>query len=375
MKTDVSNEDKRYNYNRKPEILDDFWNDCVEQKERKKNNTTKNNQKTRSNDLYHHHIQYNPSKGRNTNNNYNKKSNLRNYHSIKFFNRKYRANNYIKYSKQRGRRFSPSTEKFLIKLYNKYPSFVEEMKEQEDKKIKRQNALMRCLGLYAYGLELQKSMKISKENNERKREKDDISKCTFKPKLNRKISYLNNKINNNNNRLYQNNLKKFVNKSVDNLRKKENKNFDKEEYTFKPELITDPKAVERMFKNKRKQNKTITDENAEFILRYTKARDEYLIRRFKTMYRKDENYDYSFISLTKRLCNKQYRNYLNVNNTVFLYGETINNNDNLHSSIADFKGLSMYSEIPYQKNSKNQNYIIGLRKNLHSLDLNETDEH
>ena len=44
-----------------------------------------------------------------------------------------------------------------------------------------------------------------------------------------------------------------------------------------------------MFRNSRNINKTISDdkENAEFILRYTKARDEYLIRRFKKMYRKN----------------------------------------------------------------------------------------
>ena len=47
---------------------------------------------------------------------------------------------------------------------------------------------MRCLGLYAYGLELKKSMKLSQENNEKLKEKEDISKCTFKPKLNKKNS-------------------------------------------------------------------------------------------------------------------------------------------------------------------------------------------
>jgi hypothetical protein len=250
---------------------------------------------------------------------------------------------------------------------------MEEMKEEEVKKMKRQNAMMRCLGLYAYGLELQKSMKISKENNERKREKDDISKCTFKPKTNKKVGYLNDKIDINRKHC-QNNVKKFLNRSVDNLRKKDKKSTCKEEYTFKPELVTNQKVLERMFRNRRKQNKTLSDENAEFFLRYTKARDEYLIKKFKKMYRKDENYDYSLYSLTKRLCNKQYRNYLNVNNTVLLFGETIASNDNIHSSIADFKGLSIYNEIPYQKKTKNQNYIISLRKNLHSLDLNETEE-
>ena len=40
-----------------------------------------------------------------------------------------------------------------------------------------------------------------------------------------------------------------------------------------------------MLRKWKNQNKTISNEkkNAEFILRYTKARDEYLIKRFKKM--------------------------------------------------------------------------------------------
>ena len=259
--------------------------------------------------MTNHHIQYNPSQEKNGNNNLNKKSNIRAYHSVKLFNPKNKENNIMNSSSNNNNnnnhhKLSPLTEKFLSHLYIKYPSFIEEKKEKEDKKIKSKNALMRCLGLYAYGLELQKSMKLSKENNEKQKEKEDISKCTFKPKLNKKISYLDDKINygGNNKRLYQNNLKKYINKSVDNYKK--NHNIDTEEYTFKPEFISNPKALERMFRNKRKHNKTLSDEYAEFILRYTKARDEYLIRRFKKMYRKDFNYDYSLLSLTKRLCNR-----------------------------------------------------------------------
>ena len=389
MKTEASFQDRRYIYNPKPEMLDDFWNDCVELKEKKQNN--RNNkinsqmgeygQKLKSNNQnnnFYQHTQYHPSQGRNL----NKKSNIRGYRSVKFFNPKNRPNN-INGSNNNfnnsSNKLNSSTEKFLVNLYNKHPSFIEEMKEKENQKIKRKNALMRCLGLYAYGLELQKSMKISKENNERQKEKEDISKCTFKPKLNKKISYLDDDktiYEGTKNRLYQNNLKKYVNRSVDNIHKKKNNNYDSEEYTFKPELFCDSKAVERMLRKWRNQNKTISDEkeNAEFILRYTKARDEYLIKRFKKMYRKDDNYDYSLLTLTRRLCNKQYRNYLNVNNTILLFGETITPTNYLHSSIADFRGLSLYNETPEQKQSKNDNYIIGLRRNLHSLDLTETGE-
>ena len=132
-----------------------------------------------------------------------------------------------------------------------------------------------------------------------------------------------------------------------------------------------------MLRKWKNRNKTISNEkkNAEFILRYTKARDEYLIKRFKKMYRKDDNYDYSLLTLTRRLCNKQYRNYLNVNNTILLFGETISPDNQIHSSIADFRGLTVQNEIPEQKKtSKNNNYVIGLRRNLHNLDLNEEEQ-
>ena len=185
-------------------------------------------------------------------------------------------------------------------------------------------------------------------------------KCTFKPKLNEKISYLDDKIYyaRGIDRLY--NPKKFLNKSLDNIHNNNNNknninksDDDMRECTFKPRFESNPKILEKMFNNKIKRNKTIDDD---FILRYTKARDENLIKNFKRMYRKDDNYDKSLLSLTKRLCNKEYRNYLNVNNTILLFGETISPNNYLHSSIADFRGLSQYNEIP-EKKTKKDNYI------------------
>ena len=168
--------------------------------------------------------------------------------------------------------------------------------------------------------------------------------------------------------------KKTMNLKQFNIANKYNSNEDFEECTFKPKFESDPKACEKLFKNKRKKNKDISEYrgNAEFFLRYTKARDEYLIKRFRKMYRKDDSYDNSLISLTKRLCNKHYRNYLNVNNKIPLFGETISPDSQIYSSIVDFRGLSFQNDIPEQKNAKNKNdYIIGLRRNLHSLDLNE----
>ena len=258
-------------------------------------------------------------------------------------------------------------EKYLENIYSKHPSYIEEKKEEENNKLKRKNALIRCFGLYSYGLELQKTKKMNKENSNRQKIENDMSQCTFKPKLNKKILYLDDKIyyKRGLNRLYD--PKKFLNISLDNIYNNNLKNDS--ECTFKPKLESSGKSLGKMF------NKTIdAEENAKFYLRYTKARDEYLIKRFKKMSRKDDNYDKSLLTLTKRLCNKEYRNYLNVNNTILLFGETRNQNDNLNSSIANFKGLSYYNDKSGEKQTKKDNYILGLRQNLLSLDLNENNE-
>ena len=251
------------------------------------------------------------------------------------------------------------------------------MKNEEIKKIKRKSALNRCLGLYSYGLALQKNLKENKENSENQRKKNDISLCTFKPKINKKILYLDDKhiTKGKYNRLYNNKNKKG--KSMENLRNNNenlNKKDDFEECTFKPKLLRDPTELDKIVKQRRKNKKSISEkrENEEFILRYTKARDEYLIRRFKKLYKKDDSYDNSLLSLTKRLCNQQYKNYLNVNNTILLFGETINTNNFIHSSIADFRGLTIVNTIP-EKKKKKINYVVGLRKNLHNIDLNESE--
>ena len=48
-----------------------------------------------------------------------------------------------------------------------------------------------------------------------------------------------------------------------------------------------------------------------------------MIKRFKKLYRKDDSYDYYLNTLTSRVGNNEYKNTLNVNNIIPLYGETI----------------------------------------------------
>ena len=371
MKTETSEKEKKNIMNiSKPEILDDFWKDCMDQKEKKYIKNNSNSKITQKNNKLNITTE---------NENQIKSLNNKNYINSILFEPQSKSNININSNRNKNK-------KYLMKIYNKHPSFIEEIKNQEIKKIKSKNALNRCLGLYSYGLELQKNMKLNKENSENERKKNDIKLCTFKPKINRKILYIDDKniIKGKYNRLYNNNKssqknlnnsKKQKGKSMENIRNSNylNDNKDFEECTFKPKFVKNPSQIEKIIKH-RKNNKSISErrENEEFILRYTKARDEYLIRRFKKLYRKDDSYDNSLLSLTKRLCNQQYKNYLNVNNTILLFGETINTNNFIHSSIADFRGLTIANTVP-EKKKKKIDYVIGLRKNLHDIDLNESD--
>jgi hypothetical protein len=355
----------------KPEILDDFWKDCIDQKDKKYNSNTKSNQKSNELNII--------TEIDNQKQSFNNKS----YINAILFDPQ--SHNILNLNSHRNKS-SEKNKKYLMKIYNKHSSFIEEIKNQKIKKIKSKNALNRCLSLYSYGLELQKNMKLNKENSENERKKNDIKLCTFKPKINRKILYIDDKniIKGKYNRLYNNNKsseknlnnsKKQKGKSMENIRNSNylNDNKDFEECTFKPKFVKNPSQIEKIIKH-RKNKKSISErrENEEFILRYTKARDEYLIRRFKKLYKKDDSYDNSLLSLTKRLCNQQYKNYLNVNNTILLFGETINTNNFIHSSIADFRGLTIANTVP-EKKKKKIDYVIGLRKNLHDIDLNESD--
>ena len=371
MKTETSEKEKKNIMNiSKPEILDDFWKDCMDQKEKKYIKNNSNSKIPQKNNKLNIITE---------NENQIKSLNNKNYINSILFEPQSKSN--VNISSNRNK-----NKKYLMKIYNKHPSFIEEIKNQEIKKIKSKNALNRCLGLYSYGLELQKNMKLNKENSENERKKNDIKLCTFKPKINRKILYIDDKniIKGKYNRLYNNNKsseknlnnsKKQKGKSMENIRNSNylNDNKDFEECTFKPKFVKNPSQIEKIIKH-RKNKKSISErrENEEFILRYTKARDEYLIRRFKKLYKKDDSYDNSLLSLTKRLCNQQYKNYLNVNNTILLFGETINTNNFIHSSIADFRGLTIANTVP-EKKKKKIDYVIGLRKNLHDIDLNESD--
>ena len=83
----------------------------------------------------------------------------------------------------------------------------------------------------------------------------------------------------------------------------------------------------------------------------------------------DNDLDYLLNSLTSRIGNREYKNTLNVNNVVPLYGETVTRNDFIHSAISDFKGLSYHNGPLIKQSTKKRKQIMNIiRKGL--LDYN-----
>ena len=393
--------EEKLKFNPRPETIDDFWNDCISPTQ--KQISSKKNY-------------YQFSKQNSQNNNYNIGRNFQNKLSSKNKNIPKTINTTVK----KNPKLNASAEKMLNNIYNRHPSLSSELKNKELKKLKSKDALIRCYGLYAYGLELQKALKMNGEHNKTKQMQNDLASCTFKPKTNKRKKIYGNEIvkRYNNNRFYQPAPKKNINKSFDdrysyinnyNYNKNNNNGYkdnynngdndnngfndnniyhdkawkeEMKECTFKP-YINNYKLVKRLYNNQRSKNGSLTNEKetAEFILRYTKARDEYMIKRFKKLSRKDDSYDNSFLALTTRLCNQQYRNYLNVNSSIPLFGETINqtipNINCINSSIGDFKGLSVCHSLPnnnHRKNNYKDDYVDELRKSLLSIDLNGNED-
>jgi hypothetical protein len=251
--------------------------------------------------------------------------------------------------------------------------------------MRKKNAMNRCLGLYAYGVEVKKQKLLDDENNKKEKIKDEITPCTFRPKLNKYSKSKQNKINPENYFNYNKKTKNKNNKgnsngdyrivsssSYDNgvnkntiKIKNQNKTIAHDEqdisymdkYTFKPKIPR--KNIKKVFG----KSKSLANEkdNAEFFLRYAKAREEYMIKKFKKISIKDDSYDTTLLSLANRFNNKQYKNGLNNNYEI----KNKKNNNRMN--------LSMDSPIEKKNNYIDKDIISNLRNDLLTLDLNEED--
>ena len=100
------------------------------------------------------------------------------------------------------------------------------------------------------------------------------------------------------------------NKTSKNSTKKIIDLYMKNECTFRPKINENPNISLKKIFNKSKSVTLYTDrDNTSFLFRYKKARDEYMIKKFKKLSEKDESYDMTFVDLTSRVRDKGYKYY------------------------------------------------------------------
>lgn len=340
-----------------PFKLDEFWNDCID----KQNPSSLQSKK---------HINTNRNK---------KNKNLKSLNTNT--NKTGKKINLNRTTKNTTKDESFTTVDTMFNKYNnKYPGLFKKISNNKNiSKKGRNNPLSKSISLYEDGMAKKKILEKNMEENNKKQIKDEMALCTFRPKISKRRRNEDGDANPFYKRIYERDLLKIqknkkINKSVEVYYKNNsiNENSENEnrirrikKYSNRPKNNNFNKS-EFLFKEK---------ENADFILRYTKARDERMIKKFKKLYKKDESYDYYLNSLTSRIGNREYKNALNVNNIIPLYGETITRNDYIHSSIGEFKGLSYDEGNHIKQNKKEKKQIMNIiRKGLLDINFNSSGD-
>ena len=301
--------------------IDHFWDDCI-QEEQKQNNPLFKLSSITNNNL---HI---------SNNNNNRSS----------------INNYYK------------------KLCHKIPNLYKEERNNIKRKKKSKKSIKRSIILYKEGLEHKKLTQSNYDENKMKKEKEELKLCTWKPTLYKPHQSRVFIINNNKNKHERNNTQKVM--DITNLK----------ECTFKPKInsCSSEKDFKKIFNRSKSVLMYKDKENFSFMYRYKKARDEYMIKRFKKLSVKDESYRNSFLEMTTRDCEQNYKNYLNVNNNIELYDINLKRNYNNNKYIFNLSAgnnSSVCSEKKIQKPKKSnkykgKKYYMGiLKKQLNLIDL------
>ena len=350
------------------EVTEDFWRDCLDMQDVKS-----------SSEYIPYRLNTNENRnGRNilkkSKNNHNNYANLIQNHKKK---------KYI--SKDRNNNKTIENESFM-KVYKNHPILQENVKTNKfDKELemRKKNAMNRCLGLYAYGVEVKKQKLLNDENNKKERMKDEISPCTFRPKISKYAKAKQNKFNPENYFNYNKKSKNYKGNSNGDYRivssnsydngiykhtikiKNQNKTIanDEEDISYIGECTFKPKIPRRDIKKVFAKSKSLANEkdNAEFFLRYARAREEYMIKKFKKISVKDDSYDTTLLTLANRFNNKHYKNGLNN-----FYGVKNQKNNNRMN-------LSMDSPTEKKNIYIDKDIISSLRNDLLTLDLNEED--
>ena len=188
-------------------------------------------------------------------------------------------------SKQKKPIKSATSQKLLYNFYIKHPEIYKEVQVKEMEKLKRKCAEERCLNMYAYAIQQQEYQQNLRNEHKLKQIEDELQECTWKPKLNKRTKAQEKKINQIGTSVYdrdQNRSKKnkqkhlkqlTVNNSYDDILE----TSDMNKFRFRPRVNSNPN-LEKMFKNSFLTKR----ENAEFVMRYYKAREESLSKRVYT---------------------------------------------------------------------------------------------
>jgi len=248
----------------------------------------------------------------------------------------------VNYKNMKERNKINTVETRYRKLVNKIPKLFIENLNNLTKQQKIKKSMNRSLLLYSYGLEIQKSKIANISQHQLHKEKEELKCCTWKPKLNE--------------------YKQKVIKTKVYDKSKEHKNQDKtfDEYIIKRECTFHPNINNNKNVNLKKvfnKNKSISlyndRDNSSFILRYKKARDEHMIKRFKKLSQKDDSYLSSFLNIATKIVDDQFKNYLNVNTNLKIYNNYLTKTMNSKSTI-----FSVPSTINITTNNISQNDII-----------------
>lgn len=295
------------------DLTEDFWNDCT------------------SNQISTHIENNNPYKkfskiyGRNNYSRKLKNHDKNNINLYSFQNPYQKTNN----NSQKNKYKSKTNENTnFSKIYKQHPLLHQANNysiEDKNYKKRQKNALLRCLGLYAYGLEVRKEKLLNDENSKKERLKEEILPCTFKPKISKyssskKSKFLTDVINKNKYKKTDKNTiitdyKLTTLTTYDNgATKKETKNrrnlsMESEKNTLNDECTFQPKIIKRNIKTIFDKSKSLANErdNDQFFLRYIKAREDYMTKKMKQLSSKDESYN-TMLTLFNGFTHKHKRN-------------------------------------------------------------------
>lgn len=302
---------------KKSKIIDCFWDDCI--KQRLPNNNMKSKISSNTNIINSFYKN-------------NKKSNYK--HILLDRLKVYKRDMHLKQLNKR----KPISSKI----------------QNLPKKERINNSIRRSILLYSYGLEVKKAKITNISQNKIKREKEELKLCTWRPKINNyKFKLSKNK-----------NLGDYNTHKI--IEKKTNDIININDYSFHPK-INEKSSLKKVFNKKRSISLYTDRENSSFILRYRKARDEYMLTRFKKLSEKDDSYLTSYIDLTTRIQDQENQNVANCNSLI-INDNILKRNSTLISIPSN--NINIVNDNQDSNKSKSKGYYLNLlKKQLRLINL------